>query len=55
MLLTIGIILFALWALGLYSGAELGNWVHILLMFSLVSFLLAVVNSSRKRSGSKRA
>lgn len=55
MLLTIGIILFALWALGLYSGAELGMWVHSLLLFSLISLLLAVVNSGRRRPGSKRA
>lgn len=44
---AISIILFVLWALGLISGAPLGAWVHMLLLFSWVGLLLAVVRRSR--------
>jgi len=52
---TIAVILGVLWGLGMVSGAQLGLWVHLLLLFSLVSLILAVLNSGRSRSGSKRA
>jgi hypothetical protein len=40
---TVAILLFALWVLGLVSGAALGWWVHILLVMSLVSLVMALV------------
>ena len=36
-----------LWFLGLLSGGTVGVWVHLLLLFSLVSFALAFVHGSR--------
>lgn len=50
MFLTIAIILFVLWALGLFSGASLGAWVHLLLVFAMVSLFLAVVRRGRLAS-----
>ena len=47
MLWTIAIILMVLWFLGLLSGGTVGVWVHLLLLFSLVSFALAFVHGSR--------
>ncbi len=48
MLWTITVILFVLWVLGMVSGgAALGAWVHLLLVFSLVSLVLAVVRHGR--------
>jgi hypothetical protein len=49
MLWTITIILFVLWVLGLISGASLGWWVHLLLVFGLVSLVLAVVGQGPRR------
>jgi hypothetical protein len=40
---TITIILFVLWVLGMVSGAQLGMWVHLLLVFALISLVLSVV------------
>ncbi len=48
MLFTVSIILLLLWFLGLISGATLGWWVHLLLVVSLVTLLLAVVRSAAK-------
>ncbi len=50
MLWTITIILFVLWVLGLVSGAQMGLWVHLLLVFALVSLVLAVVRRGRGRA-----
>jgi hypothetical protein len=52
MLWTITIILFVLWVLGMVSGASLGWWVHLLLIFAVVSLLLAV--TSRGKTGAGR-
>jgi hypothetical protein len=41
-------ILFVLWGLGLISGSTEGQWVHLLLAFSAVTFLLAVVQRGRR-------
>lgn len=48
MLWTISIILMLLWFLGMISGATLGWWVHLLLLFSLISLVLAVVRSAAR-------
>jgi len=45
------ILLFALWALGLASGAALGAWVHLLLAFALIALVLATVHSAAGARG----
>ncbi len=44
---TITFILVVLWGLGLASGARTGLWIHLWLLFALVSLLLAVASSAR--------
>ena len=44
---TITVILFVLWVLGLVSGAQMGLWVHLLLLFALVSLVLALARKGR--------
>jgi hypothetical protein len=41
------IILFVLWALGLISGSTEGYWVHLLLVFAVVTLVLAVARRGR--------
>jgi hypothetical protein len=43
MLWTITILLVALWALGMVSGATLGWWVHLLLVLAIISLIFAVM------------
>lgn len=43
MLWTITIILFALWVLGMVSGATLGWWIHILLVLAVIALIFAVL------------
>jgi hypothetical protein len=47
MLWTITVILFVLWVLGMISGSTVGAWVHLLLVFALVSLVLAVARQGR--------
>ena len=42
-LLVIGIILFALWALGLISRRTLGGGVHVLLVIAVILIILWVI------------
>lgn len=42
------IILFVLWALGLITGSTEGYWVYLLLLFSMVSLVLAVSNRGKR-------
>ena len=44
---TMSAILFVLWVLGLISGSTEGYWVHLLLMFSVVTLVLAVAKRGR--------
>jgi hypothetical protein len=44
---TIAVILAVLWLLGLVSGAALGMWVHLLLLLSVVSLILAIAQRPR--------
>lgn len=46
---TMGIILLVLWGLGLTTGSTEGHWVHLLLLFALVAFVLAVAGHGRRR------
>nr|WP_163989209.1 lmo0937 family membrane protein [Pyxidicoccus caerfyrddinensis] len=45
---TMGMILLVLWGLGMTAGSTEGYWVHLLLLFSFVAFLLAVVSTGRR-------
>jgi hypothetical protein len=47
MLWTITLILAVLWLLGMVSGSTMGYWVHLLLVFALVSLILAVAKRGR--------
>lgn len=42
------IILFVLWVLGLITGSTEGYWVYLLLLFSLVTLVLAVLSRGRR-------
>ena len=44
---TMSAILFVLWVLGLVSGSTEGQWVHLLLLFGLLTLLLAVARRGR--------
>src|SRR5205085_2972090 len=43
MLWTITVILLVLWVLGLVSGAQIGAWIHILLILAVISLIFAVL------------
>lgn len=43
MLLTIGIILIALWILGLVTSYTLGGFIHILLVLAVISILIRII------------
>jgi hypothetical protein len=45
---TMSIILFVLWVLGLITGSTEGYWVYLLLLFSLVTLVLAVSNRGKR-------
>jgi hypothetical protein len=45
---TMSIILFVLWTLGMISGSTEGYWVHLLLVFALVTLTLAVAQRGRR-------
>jgi len=42
-MLTIVIILFVLWALGLLSGFALGGFIHILLVVAIIMLLIRII------------
>lgn len=44
---TIAVILFVLWVLGMVSGAALGMWIHLFLVFAFVSLVVAVATHRR--------
>jgi uncharacterized protein DUF5670 len=44
---TMSAILFVLWVLGLVSGSTEGRWVHLLLIFSMVTLILALARRGR--------
>ena len=43
MLMTIGILLLIMWALGMVSGYTLAGFVHILLFLAIVVVLIRVI------------
>jgi membrane protein implicated in regulation of membrane protease activity len=48
---TVTALLFALWVLAIASGATLGNWAYLLLVFALVSLVVAVAGMLGRRRG----
>lgn len=47
MLLTIAIVLFVLWLLGLVTSVTLGGFIHILLVAAIIIVLLRVIQGRR--------
>jgi hypothetical protein len=47
MLITLAVILVALWLLGLVSSYTMGGFIHILLVIALVVIVLQVVQGRR--------
>jgi hypothetical protein len=47
MLFTIALILFVLWALGLFTGYALGGFIHLLLVVAIVVVLLQFLSGRR--------
>ena len=45
---TITVILLVLWAVGLITGSTEGHWVHLFLLFSLASLVLALMSRGRR-------
>ncbi len=43
MLITIGVILLILWALGLITGYTFGWFIHVLLVAAIVLFLIRII------------
>jgi len=43
MLLTIAIILFVLWLLGMISSYTLGGWLHILLVVAIIALVVRLI------------
>jgi len=47
MLLTLAVILFVLWLVGLISSYTLGGWLHILLIAAIIAVLVQLVAGRR--------
>lgn len=47
MLMTIALILLALWLLGMVSSYTMGGLIHILLVIAVVVFLVRVIQGRR--------
>lgn len=47
MLETLAIILVVLWLLGLVSTYTMGGFIHLLLVFALISILVSVIRGNR--------
>jgi len=47
MLWTIFVILLILWLLGMVSGANLGGFIHLLLILAIVVVLIRVIQGRR--------
>jgi hypothetical protein len=47
MLVTIAIVLFVLWLLGLVTSVTLGGFIHILLVAAIIIVLLRVIQGRR--------
>jgi hypothetical protein len=48
MLLTIGIILLVLWALGFFAFHVAGGLIHLLVVLAVISFIVHLLRGSRR-------
>ena len=51
MLVTIAIILFVLWLLGLISSYTLGGWLHLLLVLALIALVVRIFAGAARPPG----
>ncbi len=47
MLWTIAVVLTVLWVLGLVSSYTMGGFIHILLIFAIITVLISVIQGRR--------
>jgi hypothetical protein len=47
MLMTIGIVLFVLWLLGMVTTTTMGGFIHILLVLAIIVFLIRIIQGRR--------
>lgn len=47
MLVTLALILFVLWALGLFTGYAMGGLIHLLLVVALIVVVLQFISGRR--------
>lgn len=47
MLITLALILFVLWALGLFTGYAMGGLIHLLLVVALIVVVLQFISGRR--------
>jgi len=47
MLMTIGIILFALWLLGMVTNYTMSGFIYILLVLAIIVFLIRIIQGRR--------
>jgi len=47
MLWTITLILFVGWLVGVFSGAVVSGWIHLLLLLAVVMLLMGIIQGRR--------
>ena len=47
MLWTITLILFIGWLVGVFSGATVSGWIHLLLILAVVALLIGIIQGRR--------
>jgi len=47
MLMTIAILLIALWLLGLVTSSAMGGFIHVLLVIAIIIFLVRIIQGRR--------
>lgn len=47
MLYTVAIVMIVLWALGLITGATMGNFIHVLLVIAIVVILVRLIQGRK--------
>ena len=47
MLYTVAIVMIVLWALGLITGATMGNFIHVLLVIAIVIILVRLIQGRK--------
>ncbi len=49
MLFTLAVLLFVLWAVGILSGAQLGWWLHVVLVLAVIALAVSIVRRAAAR------